>query len=223
MNHDYIGTEHILLALVHEGEGLASNVLEGQGIDRRASRVEVERLVPRGSSAIFTRQLPFTPHAKNVLEFTLEEATRLGHTKITTGHLLLGLLREREGIASRVLYNLKLDVERARSEVLQRIGTETNAYESIPAPRAEPIGTSGGEGASKLADFTIHAKKVVEHAIDEASRLGHDRLGTGHLLLGLLRQSDGIAAAVLRTFNVNPVVAREEILKRIATSEGGEG
>ena len=110
-NHDYIGTEHVLLGLVQEGSGVAASVLKNLDIDLKKIRQEVEKLVSTGTTMVTMGQLPFTPRAKKVLELSLEVASNLGHTYIGTEHLLLGLIRESDGIAAQVLKNLKVKVE----------------------------------------------------------------------------------------------------------------
>ena len=119
VNHDYIGTEHVLLGLVQEGSGVAATVLKNLEIDLKKIRQEVERLVSNGTTMVSPGQLPFTPRAKKVLELSLEEASALGHTYIGTEHLLLGLIRENEGIAAQVLMNLGTKLEDVREEVLE--------------------------------------------------------------------------------------------------------
>ncbi|MCX7704296.1 MAG: NDP-hexose 4-ketoreductase, partial [Planctomycetota bacterium] len=123
LNHDYIGTEHILLGLIEEGSGVAANVLKNLGIDLQRIRQEVERLVSSGSSSsVPSGQIPFTPRAKKVLEFAVDEATSLGHNYIGTEHLLLGLLRETGGKAAQVLVNLGIRLNEVREEVLSLLG-----------------------------------------------------------------------------------------------------
>ncbi|MFH0763312.1 MAG: ATP-dependent Clp protease ATP-binding subunit [Candidatus Omnitrophota bacterium] len=122
-NHDYIGTEHILLGLVREGEGVAATVLQKMGISLENIRLEIEKLVQPGPTTQIIGDIPFTPRAKKVLELAAEEARSLGHNYIGTEHLLLGLIREGEGIASQVLLNLGLDLNRVRNEVMEILGS----------------------------------------------------------------------------------------------------
>ena len=116
-NHEYIGTEHILLGLVKEGSGVAANVLKNLEVDLRKIRQGVEKIVKTGPSMVTMGQLPFTPRAKKVLELSMEEASNLGHNYIGTEHLLLGLIKENEGIAAQVLLNLGVKLEDVREEV----------------------------------------------------------------------------------------------------------
>ena len=134
-NHDYIGTEHILLGLIREGEGVAAAVLQKLGLSPEKIRLEVEKLVQSGPSTMVSGDIPFTPKAKKVIELAMEEARSLGHNYIGTEHLLLGLIREGEGVASQVLMNLGLDLNRVRSEVITLLGS------SSPAPTGSGTGS----------------------------------------------------------------------------------
>jgi len=124
LRHDYIGTEHVLLGLVEEGSGVAASVLKNLDVDLRKIRRAVEKLVGGGSTIPSMGLIPFTPRAKKVLELSLEEATRLGHTYIGTEHLLLGLIREDESIAAQVLRNMNVRIEDVRTGVLEILGED---------------------------------------------------------------------------------------------------
>ena len=117
LNHNYIGTEHVLLGLVHEGEGLAAQALESLGVSLEAVRAQVEEIIGHGGQAI-SGHIPFTPRAKKVLELSLREALQLGHNYIGTEHILLGLIREGEGVAAQVLVRLGADLPVVRSRVI---------------------------------------------------------------------------------------------------------
>jgi ATP-dependent Clp protease ATP-binding subunit ClpC len=119
LNHDFIGTEHILLGLVGEGQGLAAKALESLGIRLETVRERVEDIVPPGQVEVRTGHIPFTPRAKKVLELSLSEAKLLGHRYIGTEHILLGLLREGEGVAAQVLTGLGADLDGVRERVIQ--------------------------------------------------------------------------------------------------------
>ncbi|MFO8053223.1 MAG: Clp protease N-terminal domain-containing protein, partial [Candidatus Omnitrophota bacterium] len=121
-NHDYIGTEHILLGLIREGEGVACAVLQNIGMDLGRLRAEIEKLMSPGAAASVLGDIPFTPRAKKALELATEEARSLGHNYIGTEHILLGLLREEEGIASQVLFSLGVDIKKARNEISALLG-----------------------------------------------------------------------------------------------------
>jgi ATP-dependent Clp protease ATP-binding subunit ClpA len=118
LNHNYIGTEHLLLALVHEGEGVAAQALESLGITLAAARQQVEQIVGRGQEGP-RGHIPFTPRAKNVLEFSVREASQLGHAYVGTEHLLLGLIREGDGKGVQVLTDLAVDPNQVRQRVIQ--------------------------------------------------------------------------------------------------------
>jgi hypothetical protein len=127
LHHEYIGTEHILLGLVREGTGVAATVLRNMNIDLDKIRHEVEKIVRTGPSTVTMVQLPFTPRAKKVLELSMEEAAQLSHNYLGTEHLLLGLIRENEGIAAAVLMNLGVELEEVREEVLEFLGEQPAA------------------------------------------------------------------------------------------------
>src|SRR4030043_332371 len=129
-NHDYIGTEHILLGLIREGEGVAATVLQKMGVSLENIRLEIEKLVQPGPTTQIIGDIPFTPRAKKALELAAEEARSLGHNYIGTEHLLLGLIREGEGVASQVLMNLGLELDKVREEVMNLLGSELPGYEA---------------------------------------------------------------------------------------------
>ena len=121
LGHNFVGTEQILLGLIGEGTGVAAKVLKSMGVNLKDSRVEVEKIIGRGSGFVAV-EIPFTPRAKRVLELSLEEARQLGHNYIGTEHLLLGLIREGEGVAARVLENLGVDLTKVRTQVVRMLG-----------------------------------------------------------------------------------------------------
>ena len=121
LGHNFVGTEQILLGLIGEGTGVAAKVLKSMGVNLKDARVEVEKIIGRGSGFVAV-EIPFTPRAKRVLELSLEEARQLGHNYIGTEHLLLGLIREGEGVAARVLENLGVDLAKVRTQVIRMLG-----------------------------------------------------------------------------------------------------
>jgi ATP-dependent Clp protease ATP-binding subunit ClpC len=134
-SHEYIGTEHILLGLVEEGSGVAANVLKNLDVDLRKIRLEVEKIMQSGPDVVTMGKLAQTPRAKNVIEFSMEEARNLNHNYVGTEHILLGLLREQEGIAAQLLKNLGLKLEDVRGEVLSLLGVGMlTADETAPRP-----------------------------------------------------------------------------------------
>jgi ATP-dependent Clp protease ATP-binding subunit ClpC len=120
LNHNYIGTEHILLGLIHEGEGIAARALESLDVSLEAVRQQVEQMIGRGQAAPIGH-IPFTPRAKKVLELSLRESVRLGHSHIGTEHILLGLIREGEGVAAQVLQKLGVSLDRVRQTVIHQM------------------------------------------------------------------------------------------------------
>jgi ATP-dependent Clp protease ATP-binding subunit ClpC len=145
LNHNYIGTEHLLLGLIHEGEGVAARALESLGISLEDVRRNVEEVVPRGEHQL-SGHIPFTPRAKKVLELSLRESQQLGHGYIGTEHILLGLIREGEGVAAQVLVKLGADLNRVRQQVLLllRGGEREEAAETEAGGQWEAAGGLAG-------------------------------------------------------------------------------
>src|SRR5438105_500494 len=182
-NHEYIGTEHILLGLVKEGSGVAANVLKNLDIDLRKIRLEVEKIVQSGPDMVTMGKLPQTPRAKKVIEYSIEEARNLNHNYVGTEHLLLGLLREQEGVAAQVLMNLGLKLEDVREEVLNLLGHnmdsgESNTGSERPASKGKsktPALDSFGRDLTELArqgklDPVIGRQNEIERVIQVLSR-----------------------------------------------------
>ena len=155
-NHEYIGTEHILLGLVKEGSGVAANVLKNLDVDLRKIRLEVEKLVQSGPEMVTMGKLPQTPRAKKVIEYSMEEARNLNHNYVGTEHILLGLLREQEGVAAQVLMNLGLKLEEVREEVLNLLGHglegEGGERGGREAVGAEAPSSKGGKSKTPALD-----------------------------------------------------------------------
>src|SRR4051794_609001 len=146
-NHEYIGTEHALLGLIKEGSGVAANVLKNLDVDLRKIRLEVEKLVQSGPDMVTMGRLPQTPRAKKVIEYSMEEARNLNHNYVGTEHILLGLLREQEGVAAQVLMNLGLKLEEVREEVLNLLGHGIEGAEGSGERGGRGgVGEEGGEG-----------------------------------------------------------------------------
>jgi ATP-dependent Clp protease ATP-binding subunit ClpA len=145
LNHDYIGTEHLLLGLAHEGQGVAAKALELLGIRLEALRAQVEEIIGRGQWAP-SGHIPFTPRAKKVLELSLRESKQLGHNYIGTEHILLGLIREGEGVAAQVLVKLGADFSRVRQQVIQLL----SGYAGGPEEAAEQAGAG-----TRLVHMTV--------------------------------------------------------------------
>src|ERR1700694_3522844 len=184
LNHNFIGTEHILLGLIHEGEGVAAKALESLGIRLEAVREKLEETIgPAGSST--TGSPPFTPRAKKILELSLREALQLGHNYIGTEHMLLGLVREGEGVAAQVLVNLGADLSRVRQQVIQLLsgyqagkeGTagSTTGTSGQEAPTGSPVLDQFGRNLTQLArerklDPVIGREREIERVMQVLSR-----------------------------------------------------
>src|SRR5262245_56620793 len=162
LNHEYIGTEHILLGLVQEGSGVAANVLRNMNIDVKKIRTEIEKIGKGNPTLVTQGNLPFTPLAKKVLELALEEASQLGHNYIGTEHLLIGLIKENEGIAARVLLNLGVKLEDVREEVLEFLGADPRTEEEEPAQNEET--TQGAGAKSKTPALNAFGRDLTQLA-----------------------------------------------------------
>src|SRR5215468_3251379 len=157
LQHDYIGTEHLLLGVIREGEGIAATVLNNLGLDLDAIRQAVESMVASTGGTLTIGEIPFTPRAKRVLELSVDEARQLGHNYVGTEHLLLGLIREGEGVAARVLENLGVDLTKVRSHVIRLLG-ESGAATTGGS-------TSTGTGRSKtptLDEFGLNLTQAAQ-------------------------------------------------------------
>jgi hypothetical protein len=140
LNHNYIGTEHILLGFIREGDGVAARALESPGINLDAVRQQVEEIIGRGQRAPFpSGGVPFTPRAKKVLELSLRESLRLGHDRVATGHILLGLIREGDGVAAQVLVKLGADLNRMRQQVIELVSDLRPQSGRRPAREVVPV------------------------------------------------------------------------------------
>ncbi len=165
LSHNYIGTEHILLGLIHEGEGVAAKALESLGISLEAVRQQVEEIIGQGQQAP-SGHIPFTPRAKKVLELSLREALQLGHNYIGTEHILLGLIREGEGVAAQVLVKLGADLNRVRQQVIQLL----HGY-----PGKEPAATGAGQQEREVAAGILTRINAIESRLSAVEQ----RVGTG--------------------------------------------
>ncbi len=207
-NHDYIGTEHILLGLIREGEGVAAAVLQNLGLSSDQIRLEVEKLVQLGPSTIVSGDIPFTPKAKKVIELAMDEARNLGHNYIGTEHLLLGLIREGEGIAAQVLVNLGLDLGKVRQEVMELLGSTAPGYSAMgpaPAKTKTPALDAFGRDLTQLArenklDPVIGRKNEIERVIQILSRrTKNNPVLLGEAGVGKTAIVEGLAQKVIRS------------------------
>ena len=175
LGHNFVGTEQILLGLIGEGTGIAAKVLKSMGVNLKDARVEVEKIIGRGSGFVAV-EIPFTPRAKRVLELSLEEARQLGHNYIGTEHLLLGLIREGEGVAARVLENLALDLTKIRTQVIRLLGDTAEATSGNPqnkgkTPTLEEFGSNLTQKAAEgKLDPVIGRQKEIERVIQILGR-----------------------------------------------------
>src|SRR5690625_6311472 len=175
LNHNYIGTEHILLGLIHEGEGVAAKSLESLGISLEGVRSQVEEIIGQSQQAP-TWHIPFTPRAKKVLELSLREALQLGHNYIGTEHILLGLIREGEGVAAQVLVKLGADLTRVRQQVIQLL----SGYQGGKEAATSGAGPQGEAPSSSLVldQFGRNLTQAArEGKIGRASCRDRERIG----------------------------------------------
>ena len=207
LNHEYIGTEHILLGIAKEGTGVAASVLEKLDVDLKKIRMEVEKLVQGGSNMVTMGQLPFTPRAKKVLELSLDEARSLGHNYIGTEHLLLGLLREQEGVAAQVLMNLGLKMDDVREEVLNYLGADVPQEEGEKAEKPAPKGTASKSKTPALDSF---GRDLTELA----------REGKLDPVIGRKKEIERVIQILCRRTKNNPVLLGEAGVGKTAIVEG---
>ncbi len=213
-NHEYIGTEHILLGLVKEGSGVAANVLKNLDVDLRKIRIEVEKIVQTGPDMVTMGKLPQTPRAKKVIEYAMDEARNLNHNYVGTEHLLLGLLREQEGVAAQVLMNLGMKLEDVRDEVLNLLGHGMESAE----PGSEERGGSGG-GAAAGAKGASRSKTP---ALDSFGRDLTELAKQKKLdpVIGREREIERVIQILCRRQKNNPVLLGEAGVGKTAIVEG---
>ena len=219
-NHEYIGTEHVLLGLIKEGSGVAANVLKNLDIDLRKIRMEVEKLVQSGPDMVTMGKLPQTPRAKKVIEYSMEEARNLNHNYVGTEHILLGLLREQEGVAAQVLMNLGLKLEDVREEVLNLLG---HGMEGEGGERAGLGGrATSGAGASGSGEATPKAGKSKTPALDSFGRDLTELARQGKLdpVIGRENEIERAIQILCRRTKNNPVLLGEAGVGKTAIVEG---
>ncbi|KAL6576288.1 ATP-dependent Clp protease ATP-binding subunit ClpA cd4b, chloroplastic [Orobanche hederae] len=200
LGHNFVGTEQILLGLVGEGTGIAAKVLKSMGINLKDARVEVEKIIGRGSGFVAV-EIPFTPRAKRVLELSLEEARQLAHNYIGSEHLLLGLLREGEGVAARVLENLGADPSNIRTQVIRMVG------ESAEAVGAGVGGGSSGNKMPTLEEYGTNLTKLAEE-------------GKLDPVVGRQQQIERVTQILGRRTKNNPCLIGEPGVGKTAIAEG---
>ncbi|HUT95602.1 MAG TPA: ATP-dependent Clp protease ATP-binding subunit [Thermoguttaceae bacterium] len=210
-NHEYIGTEHVLLGLIKEGSGVAANVLKNLDVDLKKIRLEVEKLVQSGPDMVTMGKLPQTPRAKKVIEYSMEEARNLNHNYVGTEHILLGLLREQEGVAAQVLMNLGLKLEEVRDEVLNLLGHGVEGGEGPERP-----GGPGGSGEPQRSG------KSKTPALDSFGRDLTELARQGKLdpVIGREKEIERTMQILGRRTKNNPVLLGEAGVGKTAIVEG---
>ena len=204
-NHEYIGTEHILLGLVKEGSGVGANVLKNLDVDLRKVRLEVEKLVKSGPDMVTMGKLPQTPRAKKVIEYAIEEARNLNHNYVGTEHLLLGLLREHDGVAAQVLMNLGLKLEEVREEVLNLLGAGVENEEPSASQEKQP-----NKGKSKTPALDSFGRDLTELAKE----------GSLDPVIGRKNEIERVIQILCRRQKNNPVLLGEAGVGKTAIVEG---
>ncbi|MEL7084439.1 MAG: ATP-dependent Clp protease ATP-binding subunit [Cyanobacteria bacterium P01_A01_bin.3] len=197
LGHNFVGTEQILLGLIGEGTGVAAKVLKSMGVNLKDARIEVEKIIGRGSGFVAV-EIPFTPRAKRVLELSLEEARQLGHNYIGTEHLLLGLIREGEGVAARVLENLGVDLSKVRTQVIRMLGETAE------------VSTSGSTGRNKTPTLDEFGTNLTQLATD--SKLDP--------VVGRQKEIERVIQILGRRTKNNPVLIGEPGVGKTAIAEG---
>lgn len=208
-NHEYIGTEHILLGLVKEGSGVGANVLKNLDVDLRKVRLEVEKLVKSGPDMVTMGKLPQTPRAKKVIEYAIEEARALNHNYVGTEHLLLGLLREQDGVAAQVLMNLGLKLEEVREEVLNLLGAGIEIEDGVGGPSASR-GDRSKKAKSKTPALDSFGRDLTELAIQ----------GQLDPVIGRSEEIERVIQILCRRTKNNPVLLGEAGVGKTAIVEG---
>src|SRR2546421_559607 len=209
-NHNFVGTEHLLLGLIKLGQGVAVNVLQKLGLDLETVRMEVEKQVGTGPDQKMIGNIPYTPRVKKVLALAQKEARALNHTYVGTEHILLGLLREGDGVAARVLKNLDVDIEQTRQEILKELDPNFQASEDPPA----------GEGAEKTP-----AEKKGEVKTPALKAFGRDlteiaRKGEMDPVIGRKNEIERVIQILCRRTKNNPVLLGEAGVGKTAIVEG---
>ncbi|MFM8815408.1 MAG: Clp protease N-terminal domain-containing protein, partial [Actinomycetes bacterium] len=207
LNHSYIGTEHILLGLIHEGEGVAAKALESLNISLEAVRAQVEEIIGQGGSSP-SGHIPFTPRAKKVLELSLREALQLGHNYIGTEHILLGLIREGEGVAAQVLVKLGADLSRVRQQVIQLLsGYQGPSGKSEGAPAGAKDEPQEKGGSQILDQFGRNLTQLAkDNKLDP--------------VIGRQREMERVMQILSRRTKNNPILIGEPGVGKTAIVEG---
>ena len=212
LNHNYIGTEHILLGLIHEGEGVAAKALEELGISLEAVRNQVEEIIGQGSQSP-SGHIPFTPRAKKVLELSLREALQLGHNYIGTEHILLGLIREGEGVAAQVLVKLGADLSRVRQQVIQLLSGYSGSGAGAPSGGEKARASSGGGGGDAAS-----GSMVLDQFGRNLTQMAREKKLDP--VIGRHRETERVMQVLSRRTKNNPVLIGEPGVGKTAIVEG---
>ena len=214
LNHNYIGTEHILLGLIHEGEGVAAKALESLGISLEGVRSQVEEIIGQGGSSP-SGHIPFTPRAKKVLELSLREALQLGHNYIGTEHILLGLIREGEGVAAQVLVKLGADLSRVRQQVIQLLsGYSGSGQQGQGGGQGEKAGATPGGASGETPSGSL----VLDQFGRNLTQLAKDKKLDP--VIGRARETERVMQVLSRRTKNNPVLIGEPGVGKTAIVEG---
>src|SRR6187549_1250192 len=210
-NHNYVGTEHLLLGLIKLGQGVAVNVLQKLGLDLETVRMEVEKQVGSGPETKMVGNIPYTPRVKKVLALAGKEAKSLNHSYVGTEHILLGLLREGEGVAARVLKNLEVDIERTRNEILKELDP------NFTPPEAEQEGPSesgSGSGGTSKKDLKTPALRAFGRDLTELAKKGEI-----DPVIGRESEIERVIQVLCRRTKNNPVLIGEAGVGKTAIVE----
>ena len=218
-NHDYIGTEHILLGLLSEGEGVAAVVLQKMGLNLQQIRLEIEKIVKPGPPMVVSGDIPFTPTAKKVIELSSEEARSLGHNYIGTEHILLGLIREGEGVASQVLLNLGLDLNKVREEIAELLGSNIQPSSGTGFGNAQPTQQPGQQGSGHASQQRTGSKTPALDAFGRnLTQLARDNKLDP--VIGRENEIERVIQILSRRTKNNPVLLGEAGVGKTAIVEG---
>src|SRR5215203_1027842 len=225
LHHEYVGTEHILLGLIREGEGVAATVLQNLSVELDEIQQKIEETVKKGKAAQTTGpDLPYTSRAKKVLELSMSEARAFSHSYVGTEHLLLGVLAEQKGIGAQVLGSFGMTLDRARAETLRLLGTP-QPYQARPdqqVPHAAAPGYARSRspyGVALVDDFTGRARDVLRAAYDEAASRDHRSVELSHVLLALATREDGMAAVLIDQVAGSRKTVAEALRERLPDKE----
>ncbi|MGB1502428.1 MAG: Clp protease N-terminal domain-containing protein, partial [Ilumatobacteraceae bacterium] len=216
LNHAYIGTEHILLGLIHEGEGVAAKALESMSISLEAVRNQVEEIIGQGGSSP-SGHIPFTPRAKKVLELSLREALQLGHNYIGTEHILLGLIREGEGVAAQVLVKLGADLSRVRQQVIQLL----SGYQGSgggQSSQSESGGQAAGVGGSSKSEGDDKNSQILDQFGRNLTQMARENALDP--MIGRSTELERVMQILSRRTKNNPVLVGEPGVGKTAIVEG---